>query len=79
MRGSFSIFGYTISLTLVSHVLARNKAVILLSSQHYDDTCLGEEKDHKPNIIMHNNATKSGFDILEQLVMESTCTISTRR
>jgi hypothetical protein len=27
---------------------------------------------------MHNNATKSGFDILEQLVTERTCTRSTR-
>jgi hypothetical protein len=28
---------------------------------------------------MHNNATKSGFDILERLVTERTCTRSTRR
>jgi hypothetical protein len=41
-------------------------------------TRMGEEKDHKPKIIMHNNATKSGFDILEQLVTERTCTRSTR-
>jgi hypothetical protein len=78
VRGLFSIFGVTNDLTLVSHVPARNKAVILLSSRHYDDTCMGEEKDHKPKIIMHNNATKSRSDILEQLVMEGTCTRSTR-
>jgi len=78
VRGLFSIFGFRNDLTLVSHVPARNKAVILLSSRHYDDTCMGEEKDHKPKIIMHNNATKSRFDILEQLVMERTCMRSTR-
>ena len=54
----FYIFGFTNDLTLVSYVLARNKTVILLSSQHHEDTCMGEEKDHKPEIIMHYNATK---------------------
>ena len=39
---------------------------------------MGEEKDHEPKIIMHNNANKSGFNILEQLVTERTCTRSTR-
>jgi hypothetical protein len=31
---------------------------------------MGEEKDHKPEIIMHYNATKSGVDILDKLVRE---------
>ena len=79
MRGLFSIFGFSNDLTLVSHVPARNKAVIHLSSRHYDDTCVGKGKNHKPKIIMHNNATKSGSDILEQLVTEHSCTRSTRR
>jgi hypothetical protein len=71
-----SIFGCTNYITLVSHVPARNKAVIL-SSQHHDDTCMDEENDHKPKHIMHYNATKSGFDILDKLVREYTCTRST--
>ena len=45
-----SIFGFTNDLTLVSYVPARNKTVILLSSQHHHDTSMGEEKDHKPEI-----------------------------
>ena len=73
-----STFGFTNDLTLVSYVLARNKTVILLSSQYHDDTCMGEEKDHKPDIIMHYNATKSGGDILDKLVREYTCMRSTR-
>jgi len=56
-----SIFGFNNDLTLVLHVPASNKTVILLSSQHHDDTCMGAEKDHKPEIIMQNNVTKSGF------------------
>jgi hypothetical protein len=73
-----SILGFTSNLTLVWHVPARNKAVILLSLQHHDDMCMGEEKDHKCEIIMHNNATKSGFDILDKLMREYTSTTSTR-
>jgi hypothetical protein len=38
---------------------------------------MGEEKDHKPKIIMYYNATKSGIDILDKLVREYTCTRST--
>jgi len=56
-----SIFGFSNDLTLVSYVPARNKTVILLSSQHHDDTCMGAEKDHKPEIILQNNVTKNGF------------------
>jgi len=73
-----TIFDFTNDLTLVSYVPARNKTVILTSSQHHDDTCMGEEKDHKPEIIMDYNATKSGVDILDKLVKEYTCTRSTR-
>jgi len=46
-EGYLSIFGFTSNLTLVWHVPARNKAVILLSSQHHDYVCNGEEKDKK--------------------------------
>ena len=38
-----------------------------------------EEKDHKPEIMMQYNATKSGVDILDKLVREYTCTRPTRR
>ena len=71
-----SIFGCTNDLTLVSYVPARKKDVIL-SSQRHDDTCMGEEKDHKPKVIMHYNATKSWIHILDKLVREYTCTRST--
>jgi len=39
---------------------------------------MGEEKDHKPEIIMHCNAPNSGVDILDKLVREYICTRSTR-
>jgi len=62
---------------VVSYVPAINKTVILLSSQHHDNTCMGEEKDHKPEILMHYNATKRD-DILDLLVREHTCVRPTR-
>ena len=37
---------------------------------------MGEEKDHKPEIIMYYNATKSAADVLDKLVKEYTCTRS---
>ena len=67
-----SIFGFINDLTLVSHVPARNKTVILLPSQHHGDAGMGDEKDHKCE-IMHYNATKSGDNILDKLVTEYTC------
>jgi hypothetical protein len=40
-------------------------------------TGMGEEKDRKPKIIMHN-VTKSMFHVPDQLVRECTCMRSTR-
>ena len=74
----YSVFGFTSDLTLVSYVPARNKTVIHPSSQHHDNTCTGEKKDDKPEIIMHYNATKSAVDVLDKLVKEYVFTRSTR-
>lgn len=62
---------------LVSCVLVRNSATNL-SSQHHDNTYMGKEKDFKPEIIMHHNATRSRVDILDKLVKEYACTRSTK-
>jgi len=44
-----------------------------------NDTCTREEKDHKPEIIMQNNATKSEVDIPDKREREYNGTRSTRR
>jgi hypothetical protein len=36
------------------------------------------KQNYNPEIIMHSNATKSGFDILDKLIREYTSTKSTR-
>jgi len=69
---------FTNDLSLVSHVPAGKKAVILLSTQRDYNTSMGEEKDHKPEFIMHSNATASGFDVQDKLVREDSCMKSTR-
>jgi len=69
---------FTNDLPLVSHVPAGKKVVILLSTQRDYNTSMGEEKDHKPEFIMHSNATESGYEIQNKLVREDTCMKSTR-
>ena len=58
-RAEFSsIFGFSDQMTLVSYVPKKGKEVIVLSSMHHDKTVLGDQ--HKPEIIIHYNETKSG-------------------
>jgi hypothetical protein len=37
----------------------------------HDEKCMGEEKDHKPDIIRHGTVIKSGYDALEKLVRKN--------
>jgi hypothetical protein len=58
MDGKQSLFFYlccTIDLTPLSYVPARNKTDILFSLHHHNNMCMGEEQDHKLEIIMHYN------------------------
>jgi hypothetical protein len=73
-----AIFSFTSDLTLVLYVPTRNKPVILLLSQHHEDTCMGEESDCNPEIMIHTDATKNEFDVLDKLVRGCTCMRSTR-
>ena len=74
-----SLSPFNNDLTLVWHVPARNEAVIFLSSQRHDNMYMhGWGISHKPEIIMRNNATKSGCNVLDKLVRECTFVRSTR-
>jgi len=69
-----SSFPFTSDVTLVSHVPVRNEAVILLSLQRHNNTCVhGWRISHKPEVIMHSYATNSGCNVLDKLVRECTC------
>ena len=66
-----SLFGFRNQVTIVSHVPKANKAVLALSTMHHDSQTEGD--DHKPQIILHYNATKSGVDNLDHLVTMYSC------
>ena len=74
-----SEFGFaTDGVTLVSYVLKRAKAVVLLSTQHRDKTVVADDNS-KSEIISYYNATKSGVDVLDKLVRTYSVKRSTRR
>ena len=69
--------GFSGQQTLVSYVPKKNKAVILLSTQHHDKVLAGNKM--KPEIILHYNQTKSGVDNLDHLITNYTCKRKTSR
>ena len=66
-----SLFGFRNQVTIVSHVPKPNKAVLALFTMHHDSQT--EVDGHKPQIILHYNATKSGVDNLDHLVTMYSC------
>jgi hypothetical protein len=66
-----SIFAFDGNKTLVSYVPKKGKSVILLSTMHHDKAVDGPK--HKPEIILHYNATKSGVDNMDHLACIYSC------
>lgn len=67
-----SIFGFQDKVTIVSYVPKKNKAVILLSTNHHDID-ISSEESRKPQIILDYNKGKCGVDTLDQLVRNYNC------
>jgi CO dehydrogenase/acetyl-CoA synthase gamma subunit (corrinoid Fe-S protein) len=65
-----SIFAFHDEVTLVSYVPKKNRAVIALSTEHHYIKIGGEEVLHKPDIILHYNATKGGVDTIDKMINE---------
>lgn len=57
--------------------LKKNKAVILLSTLHYDKKVVGELQ--KPDAIMYYNKTKGGVDAMDQMLSQYTTKRRTKR
>ncbi|GBP85250.1 PiggyBac transposable element-derived protein 4 [Eumeta japonica] len=72
-----SIFGFTKECTLVSFVPKKNKAVVLYSTMHHDNTVNSETQ--KPEIIEYYNSTKSGVDSVDQKCSVYSCSRRTHR
>ncbi|XP_072389618.1 uncharacterized protein [Diabrotica undecimpunctata] len=56
-------YGFTKSLTLISHVPQKSKAVLLISSMHL--LISTDQISGKPEIIAHYNLSKGGVDKLD--------------
>ncbi|XP_050300607.1 piggyBac transposable element-derived protein 1-like [Anthonomus grandis grandis] len=67
---SSSMFAFTKEHTIVSYTPSKGKAVILLSTQHHDDTVADEKYKNKPHIILHYNDTKGAVDTTDKMVKQ---------
>ena len=66
-RGLLStVFGFHEKVTMCSYVPKKNKAVILLSTMHDDDT-ISDAIHQKPEMILFYNKTKAGVDTMDQM------------
>ncbi|XP_023213628.1 piggyBac transposable element-derived protein 4-like [Centruroides sculpturatus] len=75
-----SIFGFESNCTMVSYCPKKNKAVLLISSMHFDDK-IDEStgQAQKPEIITFYNMTKTGVDVVDQLCERNNVARITRR
>lgn len=72
-----SLYGFTNSITLLSYVPKRNRAVILLSSMHH--TIEIDQDNNLPEIIAYYNSTKNGVDGLDRMCNTYSCIRRTKR
>lgn len=75
-----TLFGFNEGdIALCSYVPKKNKAVILLSTQHYTCGVDMQTEKKKPFAILDYNANKSGVDTMDQMLGTYTCKRSTNR
>ena len=63
-----SKFGFNSNMTLVSYVPKKNKAVILVSTQHHSSLVRADDVASKPQIIDFYNVTKGAVDSFDQMI-----------
>lgn len=66
-------FGFNDSLTMVSFVRKKGKAVVLLSTMHHDKEVDENSRKKKTEVITYYNKTKGGVDTTDQMVGTYTC------
>ncbi|XP_061747885.1 piggyBac transposable element-derived protein 4-like [Nerophis ophidion] len=72
-------FGFNNSLTIVSYVRKKAKAVVLLSTMHHDKVVDENSRKKKTEVITFYNKTKGGVDTTDQMVGTYTCKRQTQR
>ena len=73
-----SIFLFNPDCTLVSYVPRKNKAVILISSEHSLPQISNDEQK-KPEIILEYNRRKASVDLADRMIKEYSCRRVTNR
>ncbi|KAK9517659.1 hypothetical protein VZT92_023008 [Zoarces viviparus] len=66
-------FGFNDSLTMVSYVRKKGKAVVGLSTMHHDKVVDENSRKKKPEVTIFYNKTKGGVDTTDQMVGTYTC------
>ena len=61
-----NVFGFRRSMTLVSYVLKKNRAVIFLSTMYHNNEICVDNKN-KSEINLYCNSTNGGVDTLDQM------------
>lgn len=70
-------FGFANDVAMSSYVPKKNKAVVLLSTSHYD-TEISDTKS-KPQMILDYNKTKGATDTMDKMLSEYSCQRRTNR
>ncbi|KAL7877378.1 hypothetical protein SRHO_G00040280 [Serrasalmus rhombeus] len=72
-------FGFNASMTMISYIRKKGKAVLLLSTMHHSKMVDENSQKKKPEAILFYNQTKGGVDTIDQMVGNYTCKRQTQR
>ncbi|KAL7852535.1 hypothetical protein SRHO_G00183200 [Serrasalmus rhombeus] len=72
-------FGFNGSMTMISYIRKKGKAVLLLSTMHHSKMVDENSQKKKPEAILFYNQTKGGVDTIDQMVGNYTCKRQTQR
>ncbi|KAL7839369.1 hypothetical protein SRHO_G00260270 [Serrasalmus rhombeus] len=72
-------FGFNDSLTMVTYIRKKGKAVVLLCTMHHDKLVDENSRKKKTEVITFYNNTKGGVDTIDQMVGTYTCKRQTQR
>ncbi|KAJ8402986.1 hypothetical protein AAFF_G00359020 [Aldrovandia affinis] len=72
-------FGFNGSMTMVSYVPKKGKALVLLSTMHHDKMVDENSEKKNPEAIKFYNKTKGSVDTMDQMIRAYTCKRQTQR
>ncbi|KAI4805724.1 hypothetical protein KUCAC02_010323, partial [Chaenocephalus aceratus] len=72
-------FGFNGSMTMISYIRKKGKAVLLLSTMHHSKMVDENSQKKKTEIILFYNQNKGAVDTVDQMVGYYTCKRQTQR